>query len=196
MREPCNILGVEAGASEAAVMAAFRRAAKRCHPDMNSGDRAGERHLSRLIAARDFLLSRRQRISNRKPAGDLLRLEAVKARRARLFAGGVASAGFLLCILLTSHSPAQFSPSYGRFQTSVIKQVDNSSIPDAESAELKAIRDLREFAGTEAAKPGKVATNGAAAPRHRAPRLQRAVAGPAATMTKTWRLLASKLGGQ
>jgi len=199
MPEPYGLLGVQAGASEAEVRAAFRRAAKKCHPDMNAGDRAGERRLRRLIAARDFLLSPGQHFSNRKAAGHPLKLGAPNDRRAPLFAGTFTGAGFLLFLLLILRPPVLFSATSGPFQTSII----DSPIPDAGSAEVKAIRDFREFAGTNSAKPGKVVTDGAArdktsAPgsvfRH-APRSKRAVTGAAAAMTKTWRRLAWTLGG-
>jgi hypothetical protein len=110
----------------------------------------------------------------------------------------------LLFLLLTLLPPAPFSPAYAPFQTSVIEEAADSPIPDAEAAELKAIRDLREYAGTETAKPGKVISDGAArdktvipapAPSHHAPRIERVVAEAAASMRKTWRRLTLKLGG-
>jgi curved DNA-binding protein CbpA len=51
-----EVLGVEVGADDATIKAAFRRAAKRCHPDLNGGDRGGAGRLSRLIAAREILM--------------------------------------------------------------------------------------------------------------------------------------------
>jgi curved DNA-binding protein CbpA len=199
MPEPYDILGVKAGASDAAIKAAFRSAAKRCHPDMNSGDRTGERRLRRLISARDLLLGRGRRFSYRKRAGHALRLGAGRRRRAPLIAGAFTTAGFLL--LLMAHLSAPVSPGSAPFQTSVIE--DNIPIPDAESAELKGIRDSRELAGAEPAEPRKVVTDGAArdkttapspASRHHTPRPKSAVTEAAAAVTKTWRRLASSLG--
>jgi len=203
MPEPYGILGVDPGASEAAIKAAFRRAAKRFHPDLNAGDRAGERRLGRLIAARDFLLSHQPRFLKRKCAGNLLRLGAAKDRRASLLAGALIGASFLLFLVLISRTSAQITPSDEPFKTSVITEVEESPIPDAESASVKAIRDLREFAGTESARPGKVAADGAprdkagapaAASRH-APRVRTEAMGVAAALAKTWRRFASKLSG-
>jgi curved DNA-binding protein CbpA len=51
-----EVLGVDASADEATIKAAFRRAVKKCHPDLNGGDRgSGEHRLRRLIAARETL---------------------------------------------------------------------------------------------------------------------------------------------
>jgi hypothetical protein len=51
-----EVLGVEPNADRAAINAAFRRAAKNCHPDLHPRDRLGERHLRQLIAARAVLI--------------------------------------------------------------------------------------------------------------------------------------------
>src|SRR5215475_2586633 len=101
MAEPYNILGVKAGAGDAAIKAAFRRAAKKYHPDMNAGDRAGERRLRRLVAARDFLLSDGRQFSYRKSDRYLLRLGAAKRRRASLIAGAVT--GVVSSLLFIAH---------------------------------------------------------------------------------------------
>jgi DnaJ-class molecular chaperone len=50
-----EVLGVDANADEATIRAAFRSAAKECHPDLNGSDSGGERRLRRLIAAREVL---------------------------------------------------------------------------------------------------------------------------------------------
>lgn len=69
-----EVLGIDSNADDAVIKAAFRRGAKECHPDLNEGDRNGER-LRRLIAARDAAL------------GSLRQLE----RRSRDLAGRAAS---------------------------------------------------------------------------------------------------------
>jgi curved DNA-binding protein CbpA len=203
MPEPYGILGVDAGASEAAIKAAFRRAAKRYHPDLNAGDRAGERRLGRLMAARDFLLSHHRRFLKRKPAGDLLRLGAAKGRRASLMAGGLIGVGFLALLLIVSPPSMRITSADEPFQTSVIVEVEEAPIPDAESAGVKAIRDLREFPGTEPAQAAKALTDGApwdkpgapASVSRHTPRSKKGVTGVGAAVARTWRRLASKLGG-
>lgn len=55
--EAYEILGVEAGSSLTAVTAAFRRKAKKLHPDVREGDRSAEPLLRKLIAAYQFLRS-------------------------------------------------------------------------------------------------------------------------------------------
>ncbi len=54
-----EVLGVDSNSDDTAIQAAFRRAAKECHPDLNKGDRNGER-LRILIAARATLISLRR----------------------------------------------------------------------------------------------------------------------------------------
>jgi hypothetical protein len=129
-----------------------------------------------------------------------LRLGASRHRRAPLIAGALTGGGFLL--LLMAHLPSLLSPANAPFQTSVIEE--NAPIPDAESAELKAIRDSRELAGAEPIDSRKVVTDGAArdktaapspASRHHTPRLKRAVTGATGAVTRTWRRLASSLSG-
>ena len=56
-----EVLGVDANADEATIRAAFRSAAKGCHPDLNGGDIFAEHRLRRLIAAREFLMKPRWR---------------------------------------------------------------------------------------------------------------------------------------
>ena len=51
MKTPYNILGVHRNASAETIRAAFRRIAKACHPDLNSGDRTAEQRLTQVIAA-------------------------------------------------------------------------------------------------------------------------------------------------
>jgi curved DNA-binding protein CbpA len=202
MPEPYNILGVEAGASEAAIKAAFRSAAKRCHPDTNAGDREGERRLRRLIAARDFLLSHGRRFSNRKPGRQRLQLGAARNRRAFLFAGALTGTGFLLFLIILPHAavPSRFASAPS--QPRVTETTEAPIIPDAESAEVKAIRDLRESTGMPSTHrivsggpvPGKTGAPSHVS-RYRTPRFKKTVTEAAANVTRTWRRFASTLGG-
>lgn len=53
--EAYHALGLEFGASMAAVTRAFRRRAKTLHPDSNNGDRSAEPELRRIIEAYQYL---------------------------------------------------------------------------------------------------------------------------------------------
>jgi DnaJ-class molecular chaperone len=53
---PYTVLGVPSDADAEMVRAAFRKAAKRYHPDLHPGDPAAERRFRRLLRARNLLL--------------------------------------------------------------------------------------------------------------------------------------------
>jgi DnaJ-class molecular chaperone len=61
MMDPYAVLGVPPGASEAEVKRAFRRQAKRLHPDLNPGNRAVEQQFRDLSAAYELLSDPAQR---------------------------------------------------------------------------------------------------------------------------------------
>jgi DnaJ domain len=61
MQTPYDVLGVPRKASEEAIRAAFCKAAKTYHPDLNSGDQAKEQKLKQVIAAYKFLKNTEQR---------------------------------------------------------------------------------------------------------------------------------------
>ena len=50
------VLGVDQSASEADIKRAYRRLARRCHPDINPGDRAAELHFREILAAYETLV--------------------------------------------------------------------------------------------------------------------------------------------
>src|SRR3954447_11564620 len=55
MRDPYEILGVQKNASPAAVKSAFRRLAKKLHPDANKQDKKAATKFSELNAAYEIL---------------------------------------------------------------------------------------------------------------------------------------------
>lgn len=55
MRNPYDILGVKPNASEDELRKAYRKLAKKLHPDMNPGDKAGETRFKEINAAYDLL---------------------------------------------------------------------------------------------------------------------------------------------
>lgn len=61
MQDPYTVLGVPRTADADAIKAAFRRLAKRCHPDSCDGDAAAARRFARLSAAYDLLSDREKR---------------------------------------------------------------------------------------------------------------------------------------
>src|ERR1700730_8670579 len=60
MTSPYEVLGVSSGASDEAIRAAFRKAAKACHPDLNDGDEVAARRFKEIAAARDTILKNRK----------------------------------------------------------------------------------------------------------------------------------------
>ncbi len=153
MAQPHEVLGVAANADEAAISAAFRRAAKRFHPDLNNGDTSGIRRLQRLIAARDFLTGPRWRAASASQARFLL----PSFRKNRITKSVVltfVATGTCAFLLLPTFAPGQAkdnppsmgTPRIGTGGISVVKKssMANAEAPDAGSAEIKAIRDLQE----------------------------------------------------
>jgi hypothetical protein len=62
MRTPYDILGVPRSASETTIKAAFHRAAKAYHPDLNAGNPTGEQKLRQALAAYHILRCPEQRV--------------------------------------------------------------------------------------------------------------------------------------
>lgn len=55
MRDPYKVLGVERGAKEAEIKSAYRRLAKKLHPDANKGDDKAAQRFAEISAAYDLL---------------------------------------------------------------------------------------------------------------------------------------------
>lgn len=55
MRDPYDVLGIERNADDAAIKKAYRRLAKKYHPDANKGDPSAAQRFSDVTAAYDFL---------------------------------------------------------------------------------------------------------------------------------------------
>ncbi|MGO8780394.1 MAG: J domain-containing protein [Rhodomicrobium sp.] len=81
-----DVLGIDSNADDAAIKAAFRRAAKKCHPDLNEGDRNGER-LRLLIAARAAALSSLRQLERKSRD---LAAKAAGKERSSILAGTLA----------------------------------------------------------------------------------------------------------
>jgi DnaJ-class molecular chaperone len=100
-----EVLGVDSGADDAAIKAAFRRAAKRCHPDLNGGDDgSGERRLRRLIEARETLMRPRWR---HRQNGEQQQLSSPEQRWSIAIAATVAGT---ITLLLLVYMSQQWNP--------------------------------------------------------------------------------------
>ena len=55
MRDPYEVLGVQKGASAAAIKSAFRKLAKKHHPDANKGDAKAADRFAELNSANEIL---------------------------------------------------------------------------------------------------------------------------------------------
>ena len=112
-----DVLGINSNADDAAIKAAFRRAAKKCHPDLNEGDRNGER-LRLLIAARAAALSSLRQLERK--SRDLAAKAAGRNAAAYWLAPLRAAAGILF-IHVMSHPPEPagvIGPSMGTLNVS------------------------------------------------------------------------------
>ena len=192
MTTPYNVLGISVDADEETIRAAFRKAAKRYHPDLNPDDPSAGRRLRRLIRARDMLLDPERRLIH---AGDNFLWHPswrafAKSTGGKSIGGAlVAMSLFLMLRYPSPHvsAPVQDAITYASAST----DASASDIPDADSAEIKAMRDLRE---TWPQAPIGALSHSTLASSHRVlrPRQSRfqMVIAKAAT---TWQKLASKL---
>ncbi|MBB5042016.1 DnaJ domain-containing protein, partial [Shinella fusca] len=55
MSNPYEVLGVSASASPAEIQSAYRKLAKKLHPDLNPGDKSAEEKFKEVAAAYDLL---------------------------------------------------------------------------------------------------------------------------------------------
>jgi hypothetical protein len=146
---PHEVLGVAANADGATINAAFRRAAKRWHPDLNNGDTSGLQRLRRLIAAREFLTSRKWYAASARQARFLLpsfRKKRITRSVVLTFAAAAACAIMLLPVLTPGEAkdnPRGISVVQKTGMVRIARGAD-ANVPDAGSGEIKAIRVLRE----------------------------------------------------
>ncbi len=144
MALPHQVLGVPKNADAATINAAFRRAAKKYHPDLNGGNASNIRHLRRLIAARNVLAKQKKPLpdAGNGSVGLTLRRKP-RGRQGVLFACAFLGAVSLIVVpvLMAHWSGAPFRT--GEAGT-ISATAANAELPDAGSAEIKAIRDVLE----------------------------------------------------
>jgi DnaJ-class molecular chaperone len=61
MRDPYSVLGVSKGASDSEIKSAYRKLAKKLHPDVNQGNQAVEQKFKEVTAAYDLLSDKEKR---------------------------------------------------------------------------------------------------------------------------------------
>src|SRR5215470_8912914 len=105
MISPYDILDVPRKASDETIKAAFHRAAKACHPDLNAADPSAAERLRQTVDAYQLLKDPEQR------AALDLQLKALRRKKMRRFAvpafAGLASGGAVAFAVWLSVSPSQ-----------------------------------------------------------------------------------------
>lgn len=130
-----EVLGVDFSADDAAIKAAFRKAAKECHPDLNKGERNGER-LRRLLAARAAALTSLRQLES---ISRDLAAKAAGKERSGLLAGTLAAAIGLLFLHVMSQRPEParvITPMTGTLHISTQAPALRHNVPDAPSVRL------------------------------------------------------------
>ena len=175
MAMPHEVLGVPQDADEATINAAFRKAAKKYHPDLNGGDAAGIRHLRHLIAARERLARERKRRPGTQIVGDgVTAMRGTVDRKATLFAGAVTGAlGLLAVPVLLAHRAGAQPETVAVERTTTVA---DAAIPDAGSANSRpsatfrrrrAFRRLKPMSGWRRNRDCKGRQGAAASPSQR-----------------------------
>jgi hypothetical protein len=201
MIDAYGVLGVAANAGEETIKTAFRSAAKKYHPDLNSGGLLAELRFRRLLAARDALIGRRRRSHVR--AGSLQLRPPARTKAFALASGfmfattGMAMAALLL---LTNYEPPQQAATFARTASLnrpayAIAGVDSTAIRYADQAGITAAHRPKGTPGLA----WHAASNGAATrlpmTSVRFTDLQWAVSRAASRMSRTWRRLAGSSEG-
>jgi len=147
MQTSYDVLGVPRNASNEAIRAAFRRAAKAYHPDLNAGDPTGEQQLKQVLAAYEVLRNRQQRAAYDQALADCERYQRNnRIRRIRRFAAvplaALFSAGIVaLWVSLWSGAPHASGPAGGKIAdlaSQEVADVHGSDSPAAYHSEAQA----------------------------------------------------------
>jgi DnaJ domain len=143
MQTSYDVLGVPRNASNETIRAAFRKAAKAYHPDLNAGDPTREQQFKQVIAAYELLKTPRQRAAYDGGLSDYERYVR-SARRKRIWrfaavpvAAVVSSAAVALGVSLSSGLPTEPGSAEGKIAQGTSHEVaavhDGDSSPPAAS---------------------------------------------------------------
>jgi hypothetical protein len=149
MQTSYDILGVPRNASNETIKAAFRKAAKAYHPDLNAGDPTREQQFKQVIAAYELLRNPRQRLAYDQGLASYERyLRSFRRKRIWRFAAVpvaalVSGAAVALGVSLSAGPPAAPSPTGGKIAQRVSHEVASvherdGSRPAANGAEARA----------------------------------------------------------
>lgn len=83
MKDPYEVLGIDRTATQDDIRKVYRRLAKKLHPDINPGDKAGEARFKEITAAYDLLLDEDKR--RRFDAGEIDATGAERPRQQRFY---------------------------------------------------------------------------------------------------------------
>src|SRR5271165_2546240 len=147
MAKPHEVLGVDANADIATINAAFRREAKKYHPDLHGGEAAGVRKLRRQIGARDFLIEQQQK-RVRFEQGRSLQFVAGRLRGRIIVPIAFASVCSFALVLLFAFDERGSTLAANTAEEATAFTQDLDVSPDAGSADFRAIRDWQEAAAT------------------------------------------------
>ena len=147
MQTSYDVLGVPRNADDETIRAAFRKAAKAYHPDLNAGDPTREQQFKQVSAAYDLLKNPRQRAAyDEGLAGYERYLRSARRRRIWRFAAvpvaAVVSGGAVaLGVSLSSGPPTEPSPAEGKVAQLASHEVaavhDDDSHPAGSQAPAK-----------------------------------------------------------
>jgi curved DNA-binding protein CbpA len=200
MAKPYQVLGVDPRAGEAAINTAFRKAVKECHPDLHGNDPAAARRFRRLVAAREILTNPGRRFLYRHSGARQSLIFETRGQRKSIAAAAAAMAGIAALLIITFIIQGwKSAPSVGPFQTAVFFDESDEEISDAGSAEIKAIRDIREALGAESLRDDTSMSGNSGLPRRavkpRPAQYSRTMRAAVSRFSKSLRVLASRLNG-
>jgi len=153
MQTPYDVLGVPRKAGDEAIRAAFCRAAKAYHPDLNSGDQAKEQKLKQVIAAYGVLKDAQQRAAYDQALADYEQYLRSRRRQriqrfaaapvAALVSGGVVALGVSLWFA-PPHASGLAGEEVAQRASQQVAALDDSDStrPAASQAEVRTSFDM------------------------------------------------------
>ncbi len=153
MRDPYTVLGVPRGASDDEIKSAYRRLAKKLHPDVNPGKRAVEQQFKEVTAAYDFLSDPQKR--HRYDRGEIGPDGAERMQGFR-YGGGGSGAGFNRGGFGgKAGQRTTGSASFGGIDDIIAEFLNRGARRDAKSADSQMPAQRLKISFLEAARGGK-----------------------------------------